>query len=86
MSWIDKLEQRVGLRPAPEPERPLTPSERADVAEMSNEAVALVQGLLQQFPELAKSPDVRAAADKLMEGHESFLAMLAEEDDDVPHD
>lgn len=30
MSWIDKLEQRVGLRPAPEPERPLTPSERAD--------------------------------------------------------
>lgn len=21
MSWIDKLEQRVGLRPAPEPER-----------------------------------------------------------------
>lgn len=60
MSWIDKLEQRVGLRPAPEPERPLTPSERADVAEMSNEAVALVQGLLQQFPELAKSPDVRA--------------------------
>ena len=45
MSWIDKLEQRVGLRPAPEPERPLTPSERADVAEMSNEAVAHAHAL-----------------------------------------
>ena len=58
MSWIDKLEQRVGLRPAPEPERPLTPSERADLRE------AYAAGLKRGEPPMMRF-DIEAALDTI---------------------
>lgn len=93
MSWIDRLEQRVGLRPPPEP---LTPEVKTEVAELSSTATSIAQQMVTMFPDAPDS--LRQAAEAVLDGHNELMALLEREDreareqqmrersTDVPHD
>lgn len=74
--WIDRLEQRVGLRPA-EP-TPITPADAAAVVEISKGAVEIVGLLHSTFPDaFVDAPELAAAAQAVLDGHQAIVDSIA---------
>jgi hypothetical protein len=88
--WIDRLEERVGVRPK------VSPQQKAEVTELSATAVSIAQQMVTMFPDAPDS--LRQAAEAVLDGHNELMALLEREDreareqqmrersTDVPHD
>ena len=77
MSWIDKLEQRVGLKSKDEPEpAPLSDEDMDAVVQLSSGSMDLLSGLREVFPEMFADPKVAAAAAEVEKGHNEILALI----------
>ena len=80
MSWIDKLEQRVGLKPKDEPEETLTLEERKDVLAISGEAISVIGEMMGALPWMAEDEKLRELAQAVVDGHERLAVVIAEQD------
>lgn len=80
MSWIDKLEQRVGLKPKDEPApAPLSDEDMDAVVQLSSGSMDVVSGLRDLFPEMFADPNVAAAAAEVEKGHHALMALIEQE-------
>lgn len=79
-SWIDRLEQRVGLKPKDEPEPPLSLDERKDVLAISGEAISVISEMMGALPWMAEDEKLRALAQEVLDGHERLAVVIAEQD------
>lgn len=77
MSWIDRLEQRVGLKPKDEP--PLTDEDMDAVVQISSGSMTLLSGLREVFPEMFADPKVAVAAAEVEKGHNEIVALIEQE-------
>jgi hypothetical protein len=77
LSWIDKLEQRVGLKPK-DPE-PLSDEDMDAVVQLSSGSMDVISGLRQTLPDLFADPKVAAAAAEVERGHREIMALFKQE-------